>query len=794
MPGKRSKNTGYIDLTRDEYNIVTAQKVVESYWFRDPKGWWQWPDGVGPHPTLGVEVPYLHYPGIREAMIAAGVDEPYLPAGDWLLAEYVHESQMPRCTPTAINGFIELYLGAHSTLFGHQLGMYYSPQRYNLVIGGRGGGKCLVGNTRIAMADATEKPIAEVQIGDRVVTVNVATLRPRHAEVAMVMKQPAKPLRHIITHSGRNVRCSFDHPILTPAGWVQAWKIQPGAQVAELCADGRKVRWIAVVANEAQPPEPLWDLTVENDHNFVADGIVVHNTVPAALVMMTWTALHPGEPWLHVALSLDQAKKAYQVILDLAGRRHYRSDGTLTPRTFAEVFIQDRREFPQPDIYFRPWDEHDGGEVAGKQMAGNVIMFRPLGDEDLERLRSTEAGNASGDEILREIPDEKTIRHVRGCLRGLNPWLLAHLPEKRRQRIGQLQQLIGIANVQNDKATIAACEAELGDMGVARPKRFFGIGNSGEPEWVWEVMDLAEDDPHYAWFIQVSMYDNIRLSPDDRAALEEAWGTDPESRQVELLGRRPLGLGTEIDPELLTSAVRHDLGGQVVQEHRAYGAVHYAKPPTQGHYHIIAGDPGKGRLPNRNAWCVMALDITASPAEIVFFQMGNLGARSKTYKPYLDAYRHAVKAYPVVSPADVIYDNGGQQSGMHEVILEDLKQDAGGEAIYGNPYDLSNSMKYTAANWLIDLLRKRALVMPELRILIRQVSNWTLPDKKLAQDAAMALFMIVYRTYYILSDRSMGYGIDQRTPDFPMDGDGHAAWDYPEDIEVLHDVEEASYA
>jgi hypothetical protein len=63
-------------------------------------------------------------------------------------------------------------------------------------------------------------------------------------------------------------------------------------------------------------------------------------------------------------------------------------------------------------------------------------------------------------------------------------------------------------------------------------------------------------------------------------------------------------------------------------------------------------------------------------------------------KPCLDAYRHAVKTYPVVSPADVIYDNGGQQLGMHEVILEELKQDAGGDAIYGNPYDLSNSMKY----------------------------------------------------------------------------------------------------
>ena len=40
-----------------------------------------------------------------------------------------------------------------------------------------------------------------------------------------------------------------------------------------------------------------------------------------------------------------------------------------------------------------------------------------------------------------------------------------------------------------------------------------------------------------------------------------------------------MGLGTEIDPELLMSAVREDLGGRVLLEHRAYGTVHYAKPP-----------------------------------------------------------------------------------------------------------------------------------------------------------------------------------------------------------------------
>ena len=241
------------------------------------------------------------------------------------------------------------------------------------------------------------------------------------------------------------------------------------------------------------------------------------------------------------------------------------------------------------------------------------------------------------------------------------------------------------------------------------------MGNAGEPEWVWEVMDLSEDDPRYGWFIQVTMYDNIRLSPEDREALEEAWGTDPETRQVELLGRRPLGLGNEIDPELLTSAVRDNLGGQVLQEHRAYGAVHYAKQPIPGHYYVIAGDPGKGRLPQRNSWCVMVLDITANPAEIVFFQMGNLGAKSKTYKPYLDAYKHAVKTYPVVSPADVIYDNGGQQSGMHEVILENLKR------------TLTAGRAQAASQWRSDLRQPAGLLE------LDEVHRGQLADRSLAQ-------------------------------------------------------------
>lgn len=99
---------------------------------------------------------------------------------------------------------------------------------------------------------------------------------------------------------------------------------------------------------------------------------------------------------------------------------------------------------------------------------------------------------------------------------------------------------------------------------------------------------------------------------------------------------------------------------------------------------------------------------------------------------------------------------------------------------------MSNVQKYAASNWLIDMLRKKQIIMPELRILIRQTSNWTLPDKDIPQDSVMTLFMIVTRIYGMLSDRTSGYG-DPKEYTNPMLDAGYGSWSYPSDMEVLHD-------
>jgi DNA polymerase-3 subunit alpha len=70
------------------------------------------------------------------------------------------------------------------------------------------------------------------------------------------------------------------------------------------------VFWDTVVSIEAAGEEETFDLTVENDHNFVADGIIVHNSHATAYsVLSYWTAYlryyYPAE-WLAACMQVDK--------------------------------------------------------------------------------------------------------------------------------------------------------------------------------------------------------------------------------------------------------------------------------------------------------------------------------------------------------------------------------------------------------------------------------------------------------------------------------------------------------
>jgi DNA polymerase III subunit alpha len=81
---------------------------------------------------------------------------------------------------------------------------------------GYGFNKCLTADTRIEMADGSQKPITEVRAGDLVLTKD----GPYRARA--VRPSGVRPIGRLRLANGMTVRCTPDHPIFTQRGWVNA--------------------------------------------------------------------------------------------------------------------------------------------------------------------------------------------------------------------------------------------------------------------------------------------------------------------------------------------------------------------------------------------------------------------------------------------------------------------------------------------------------------------------------------------------------------------------------------------
>ncbi|WP_433662441.1 Hint domain-containing protein [Nocardia sp. CA-128927] len=89
----------------------------------------------------------------------------------------------------------------------------------------------------------------------------------------------------LVTESGKTLRLTADHRVLTPNGWVQAQNIGVGG---ELVTDhGLTER---VVSFTYAGEEDVYDMAVEDAHRFVAEGITVHNCFGPAKWALKLTA------------------------------------------------------------------------------------------------------------------------------------------------------------------------------------------------------------------------------------------------------------------------------------------------------------------------------------------------------------------------------------------------------------------------------------------------------------------------------------------------------------------------
>lgn len=179
---------------------------------------------------------------------------------------------------------------------------------------GYGFNKCLAGCTEIVHADTGSRVSLESLFRrgcDGFVVHALGDDGNLHVRrVTDIVWNGYRKVFELATASGRTIRATAAHRFRTRKGWRRLAELAPGALIAATgefpemdtdlasptttlaCTSVRTVTWDAVISIREAGRADTYDLTVEGDHNFVANGLVVHNSHSAAYSLVAYHAAY----------------------------------------------------------------------------------------------------------------------------------------------------------------------------------------------------------------------------------------------------------------------------------------------------------------------------------------------------------------------------------------------------------------------------------------------------------------------------------------------------------------------
>lgn len=144
---------------------------------------------------------------------------------------------------------------------------------------------CLTADARITRADTdVQVTLGELlRSGARNVPVWSLDERGRLVPATMTHVFPSgtKPVYDVALECGRAVKATASHPFMTLDGWVPLAEIPTGSPVAirQSPSAAPVVSWDRISTITPLGAAPVYDATVLGTHSFLANGIVVHNSI-----------------------------------------------------------------------------------------------------------------------------------------------------------------------------------------------------------------------------------------------------------------------------------------------------------------------------------------------------------------------------------------------------------------------------------------------------------------------------------------------------------------------------------
>ena len=221
-------------------------------------------------------------------------------------------------------------------------------------------GSCFTGDTQITLADGTEKPIALVRVGDLVLG------RSGRPNRVTAIEQPRLGDRKLYALNAGVPFVTAEHPFMTEAGWKA---IDPAATLAENphlvvdrlavadvmirlkgCAaaagshgSGDSVKVILesiplahLDVHDAGPETQLYNLLLDGDHAYFADGFVVHNKNGGCFIVSATTGSSQSEEVNNLRALRDRVSGASRLggqLIDVIYREYYQ----FSPNIAAEL-------------------------------------------------------------------------------------------------------------------------------------------------------------------------------------------------------------------------------------------------------------------------------------------------------------------------------------------------------------------------------------------------------------------------------------------------------------------------
>lgn len=152
---------------------------------------------------------------------------------------------------------------------------------------------CLAPDVRVLRADTnTEITIGEI-FNQGLTNIPVWSTDEDNNMVVSTMTHAfasgRKMTYRLSTSNGHQVEATGNHPFLTQGGWVVLDDLKTGCRVG-VSSSTRDLHWDTVVSIDAVEEKEVYDATVLGTHNFVANGVVVHNSIEqdASLVLFLY--------------------------------------------------------------------------------------------------------------------------------------------------------------------------------------------------------------------------------------------------------------------------------------------------------------------------------------------------------------------------------------------------------------------------------------------------------------------------------------------------------------------------